>query len=335
MKINNGPMAMPWGRYYMGRMAHITIKLAAAFLCGIVAAPTAFAQDEASRPYPANNPSDAASPPQQARPAGPPPGVADSIFAGDWVTIGIGGGVRPSYDGSDNYNFGPAPLIQGSIDGFDFGARGPGLFVDIIRDGARDARGQQKKVQFVFGPQVQLRFDRTGRIGDDVVALLGERETAVELGFTSGVVIKELANPVDSLSFTLDAGWDVAGAHNGRVLRGSIGYATPLSRAAFANLSLSATHVDDNYADSYYSIDAAGSAASGLSVFDADSGFSSAGAFLVLGYDLSGNALDGGFSLFGLSSYSRQLGDAKRTPITSVRGDANQWFVGGGVAYSF
>ncbi|MFC4291409.1 MipA/OmpV family protein [Sphingorhabdus arenilitoris] len=313
-------------------MNNIAPKLSAQLLLCSIATPFAYAQSSPSTPV---SDTTETAPPAGPPAGGPPPGLADSIFARDWITIGIGGGIRPSYEGSDDYNFGPAPLIQGSVDGFDFGARGPGLFVDVIRDGGRDERGQQKKIQFLLGPQVQLRLDRNNRIGDDVVALLGERDIGVEVGFTSGVSFRELLTPFDSLSFTLDAGWDVAGAHDGRVVRASVGYSTPLSRAAFANVSLSATHVDDNYADTYYSIDTAGSVASGLPVFDADGGVKSVGSFLVLGYDLSGNALDGGFSLFGLSSYTRLLGDAKRTPITSIRGDANQWFVGGGVAYSF
>jgi MipA family protein len=274
-----------------------------------------------------------AGPPANAggRPQGGPP---ETIFDDTWVTVGAGLGYRPSYEGSDDYNLSPAPLIQGSVDGFSFGARGPGLFVDAIRDSGR-VQGRERKIQFVLGPQILLRLDRTSRIKDPVVSLLGERDTAVEIGFTSGVAFKNVINPIDTLTLSLNAGWDVAGAHDGSMISPSISYSTPLSRAAFVNLSLSADRVDDNYAQTYYSIDAAGSAASGLPIYSADGGWKSAGAFMVAAYDLSGNALDGGFSLFGLASYNRLLGDAKRSPITSVRGSADQFFVGAGVAYSF
>jgi MipA family protein len=265
-----------------------------------------------------------------AGPAGPP----KTVFDDTWVSVGAGAGYRPSYEGSDDYNISPAPFIQGSVDGFNFGARGPGLFVDVIRDSGR-TQGQEKKIQLVLGPQIMFRFDRTSRIKDPVVSLLGERDTGVELGFTSGIAIKKLANPFDTLTVSLNAGWDVAGAHDGSIISPSVSYSTPLSRAAFVNLSLSADRVDDNFAHTYYTIDAAASTASGLPTFNADGGWKSAGAFLIGAYDLSGNALDGGFSLFGLSSYSRLLGDAKRSPITSIRGSADQFFVGGGIAYSF
>lgn len=264
-------------------------------------------------------------------PAGAPAaGPPETIFDETWVTIGAGAGFRPSYEGSNDYNISPAPLIQGSIEGFDFAARGPGLFVDLIRDNK-----PQNKVRFILGPQILFRLDRTSRINDPVVEALGERDTGVELGFTSGVAVKRLLNPFDTLTVALNAGWDVAGAHNGNVISPSVSYTTPLSRAVFVNLILSADRVDDNYAQTYYSIDAAGSAASGLPVFEAGGGWKSAGAFLITAYDLSGNALDGGFSLFALGSYNRLFGDAGRSPITSIRGSADQFFVGGGVAFGF
>jgi MipA family protein len=51
--------------------------------------------------------------------------------------------------------------------------------------------------------------------------------------------------------------------------------------------------------------------------------------------DLSGDARDGGWGVFGLVNYSRLTGDAKRSPVTSLRGDADQWFLAGGISYTF
>lgn len=258
------------------------------------------------------------------------PDLSDSVFAGDWVTLGLGVGYKPSYDGSDDYSLIPAPLIQGSVSGFDFGARGPGLYVDVIRDTNSDS-----KVKFLFGPQVRVRLDRNSGIKDPVVKLLGKRDVGVELGFTSGISFTGLTNPFDRLTFGVDAAWDIAGAHDGRVISPSVSFSTPLSRSAFVNLSVSADHVDDNYADTYFTVDPADSLASGLPVFAASGGWKNVGISALGGVDLSGNALDGGWSLFALTSYSKLLEDAKRSPVTSIRGDAGQWFVAAGVAYTF
>lgn len=263
------------------------------------------------------------------QPAGPPAGVKP-VFDENWATVGIGVGVSASYDGSDSYNAFPAPIIRGSYDGFDFGANGPGLYVDLVRDNKSES-----KTKFIFGPQFRVRLDRVNDIDDPVVELLGEEDAAVELGFTAGVKFDALLNPFDSLQIGVDAGWDIAGGHSGRVISPSIAYSTPLSRAAFARIGISANIVDDDYADTYFSIDSAGNLASGLPVFTADGGVKDIGGNLLLGYDLSGNALDGGFSVFAIGNYSQLLNDAKRSPVTSIRGDAGQWFGAVGVAYTF
>jgi outer membrane scaffolding protein for murein synthesis (MipA/OmpV family) len=252
------------------------------------------------------------------------------VFAGDWLTIGVGGGYGPSYEGSDDYVLFPAPLAQGSVGGFDFGARGPGLYVDLVRD-----TNSEGNVKFLAGPLVRVRTDRNNDIKDAVVRSLGKRDVAVEIGATAGVSFSKMLNPFDTLTLSSDVQWDVAKAHRGRLISPSISYSTPLSTAIFTNLSLSATHVDGNYADTYYSIDAAGSAASGLPLFDAKGGWKSYGASLLGGVDLSGDARDGGWGVFGLVSYSRLTGDAKRSPVTSIRGDADQWFLAGGISYTF
>jgi MipA family protein len=253
-----------------------------------------------------------------------------SVFTGDWITIGAGIGIKPNYDGSDDYEAFPAPIIQGSVSGFDFGARGPGLNVDLVRDSQSKGR-----VQFAFGPQFRVRSDRSNTIKDPAVALLGNRKTGVELGASAGVSVAKLISPFDRLTISVDTGWDVAGAHKGNVTSPSIGYSSPISRAAFVNLSVNAVHVSGNYARTYFSVDNAGSTASGLPVFIAKGGWKSIGASMLGGYDLSGNALDGGFSLFGLANYSRLTGDAKRSPVTAIRGDADQWFVAAGISYTF
>ena len=38
---------------------------------------------------------------------------------------------------------------------------------------------------------------------------------------------------------------------------------------------------------------------------------------------------------FVTGGYTKLLEDAKRTPLTSIRGDADQWLVGAGLAFTF
>ncbi|WP_417609837.1 MipA/OmpV family protein [Parasphingorhabdus sp.] len=258
-----------------------------------------------------------------------PPQPEKSVFDGDYLTAGVGVAVGPSYEGSDDYTISPLPVVLGSFGGIDFQPRGPGIAFDVIpdQDGA--------KVDFIFGPVVRARFDRENSIKDPVVRSLGKLDFAVEVGPFAGIQVNRVLNPYDSLTAQVDVRWDVAGAHDGMVVYPSLTYFTPLSQGVVTSLSFSGEYVDDNYADYYFSISPAGSAASGLPTFTADSGWKNVSASVLTGVDLDGDVTNGGFSLIFLGSYSRMLGDPKRSPVTSIRGSADQFFGAIGVGYTF
>ena len=54
-----------------------------------------------------------------------------------------------------------------------------------------------------------------------------------------------------------------------------------------------------------------------------------------VGFDLDGDFRNGGFAIGVAGGYTRMLGDAARTPYTSIRGDADQWFAAAGIGYIF
>lgn len=271
--------------------------------------------------------------PATAQDADTPPasdaGAGDTVFDGDYLTIGAGGLYVPSYDGSDDYVFSPVPMIQGSIAGIGISPRGGGLALDFIPD--RAGAG----VQFAFGPTARLRMSRAKQIKDEVVKLLPELHSAIEVGPSAGVSFPGVLNPYDSLSMTVDARWDVNGAHNGMVVDPSLSYLTPLSTGIAAVLSVSGEWADDDFMDYYYSIDADAAAITGLDQFKAGSGFRSVGVNLLLGWDFDNDLRNGGLALFAIGGYSKLLGDAADTPFTAVRGSADQWLGGLGIAYTF
>lgn len=263
----------------------------------------------------------------QEDPAPVPP--EQTVFDGDYLTAGIGVAVGASYEGSDDYTISPLPVVLGSFGGIDFQPRGPGIAFDLIPD------QEGAKVDFIFGPVVRARFDRQNSIKDPVVRSLGKLDVAVEVGPFAGIQVNRVLSPYDSLTAQVDVRWDVAGAHDGMVVFPSLTYFTPLSRGVVTSLSVNGEYVDDDYADYYFSISPAGSAASGLPTFTATSGWKNVGATVLTGVDLDGDVTNGGFSLIFLGSYSRMLGDPKRSPVTSIRGSANQFFGAIGVGYTF
>lgn len=251
------------------------------------------------------------------------------VFDGDYLTVGVGGFYGPSYEGSDDYVLFPAPVVQGNLLGIAITPRPGGIALDVIPDG-KDA-----KVGFSLGPVANIRRDRASRIKDPVVKSLGKLDTAVEIGANAGVTVYDLVTGYDSLTFSADAKWDVAGAHKGMLWGPSISYFTPVSKGAAVNLSVSAEHMDDDYANYYFTVSPAASAVSGLAAFQADSGWKSVGVNALVGVDFDGDLTNGGLAGFVTGGYSRMLGDAKRTPFTSIRGDADQWLIGGGLAFTF
>ncbi|MEA3032771.1 MAG: MipA family protein [Sphingomonadales bacterium] len=245
------------------------------------------------------------------------------------LTIGIGGGYLPSYEGSDDYQWVPIGLALGKVGGFGFATRGTTLTLDLIRD----APGAP--VSFEFGPAANLRLDRSSHIKDPQVRALGKIDRAVEVGAYAGVAKNRLLDPYDSLALRVTWLHDVSGTHGSSILSPSIEYSTPLSPKTYALLSASADHVGRGYAQTYFSITPAGAVRSGLPVFNATSGWKSVRLSLFLAQTLAGDLRRPRLSLFAGVSYSRLLNDFRRSPIVSVAGSPNQYLAAAGLAYSF
>ncbi len=256
------------------------------------------------------------------------PAVVEEL-AGDFLIVGIGGALVPSYDGSDDYVFTPLPLLQGSIRGVGISPRPAGIALDLIDD--RGAEGMSVSL----GPVVRLRSSRASQVEDSVVELLPKLDRAIEVGTAAGIAFPAVLNPYDSVSLSADLRWDIAGAHGGMTFSPSISYTTPLSRGIAAILSVGGEYAGDRFMDYYYTVSPESAAITGLPVYEASAGFRSIGATMLLGFDLNGDLTDGGFSLFALGGYSEMLGDARATPFTSIRGSAGQWTGGLGLAYAF
>ena len=271
-------------------------------LAGLCAASPAWAQDPAPLPSP------------------------EEINSADGFTIAAGGAIIPDYEGSNDYRLIPAAALRGRVHGIAFSTRGLYLYVDFVPGTG--------KVDFDAGPIVGLRLNRTGKIKDDVVNLLPDRKTAVEVGGFAGVSFAGLTNPYDSLAVSLDVVKDVASAHQSTIFSPNVEFSTPLSRTFYVSTSVSADFVSNRFADYYFSVSPAEALASGLPVFNASGGMENWKLAMLANYSLSGD-LRHGLSLFGTGTYSRLLGDFKRSPIVSDRGSANQWLGALGLAYSF
>lgn len=248
----------------------------------------------------------------------------------DTITIGGGVGLVPSYDGSNDYVVIPAAAVRGRVNGINFSSRGLQLSADLIRDKS------MASWDLMLGPVVSLNLNRTARIVDARVLALGRRRAAFEVGGYVGIgKTGVITSPYDRLSLRVNYVRDVTGVHNSYVLTPVIDYGTPISRSAYIGIGGSATIVGDSYAETYFAVDAAGAARSGLPLFARPrGGVKNYTANLLFNYALSGD-LQHGLQLFTLVSYSRLQGDFARSPLTSVAGNPNQVYSAIGLGYTF
>lgn len=245
------------------------------------------------------------------------------------LSIGLGVGYVPSYEGSDDYRVIPAGIVRGKVGGHAFYSRGLQLFLDLVPE----APGET--LDLAIGPVAGARLNRTGSIKDARVKALGELDTAIELGGFVGIgKTGVITSAYDNLSFRVSYMKDVGGAHKSYIVTPAIEYGTPLSRTAYVGIGLSADFVGDGYASYYFDVSPAGALASGLTPYQAKGGFKSWNASLGASKSLTGDLLKG-LSLFGVGSYSRLQNDFRQSPIVSQAGSANQWFAAVGLAYSF
>lgn len=255
--------------------------------------------------------------------SGPPPGVRDD--GSDRLTIGFGLGVSTDYEGSDDYKLQPGGLFQGRVSGIEFQVRGPGITTDFVPD------KPDSKTRLAFGPALQLRLDRTGEIKDPRVAALGDRKTAVEVGFTAGIGKRGVLIPPASLNFDVTFLHDVAGAHKSYVVTPTLSLNSSVLRSSFARLGVSADFVGKGYAATYFDV-APGNV---LPAYATNGGgLKSLGTSLLYTHDLGG-APRKGWGLFALANYKRLVGKFADSPIVRDAGSASQVFAVAGVSYSF
>ncbi len=236
------------------------------------------------------------------------------------LTVGIGAGVAPDYEGANEYKAIPLPIFDLRYNGFSLRTSKLGVEADIVPLEAIQA-----------GPIIRYNTGRDSGVDDEIVRLLPEVDGSVELGAYVGTGLPLNVIGLDSDSIlTARVGFlhGLDGGHEGSTVEGSVGMVSRVTEQFTLIGSVSATYMSGDYADSFFSVSPAGSAASGLAAFDAASGMKDIGATLIGSY-----AVTDTWSLNGIGSYTRLLGDAADSPIVSERGSENQFFGGLGISY--
>jgi MipA family protein len=234
------------------------------------------------------------------------------------VTLGAGAGVAPDYEGSDEYE--AVPLWNLNVSNLYH----PKTYVQVF--------GPLLRSNFI--PDDHWRLGVAGQfikkrdnVHNNQVDRLKSVDASAMLGLIGGYDF--LADPRQDLVLEVEARQDVAN-DNGflATIRGA--YRGRLTDSLGGVAFVGSTWADDDYMKSYFGIDAANAAASGLDQFNANEGFKD----VSFGGALSYRFLER-WSVAVLGTYARLLNDAKDSPIVDDVGDANQFFGGALINYQF
>lgn len=220
------------------------------------------------------------------------------------LTIGVGGGVSPDYEGSNDYEFGFGPNISATWRNTIF-YRGKSIGVNIIRQ-------KDLKAGLIAARAAKRKED-----DNDKLEGLGDVDSGIEVGG----FVSYRNRP---WRFNAEARQEVDSGHEGALLELSVGTDLPLAKP-LVFVELGTTLVDDDYMESFFGVDSQQSADSGLKKYNADAGIKDVNLSISAGYPLSDR-----WRIAAMVEYKRLLGDAADSPIVD---DKNQFTAGLGLTY--
>jgi len=237
--------------------------------------------------------------------------------------VAVAGGAIPDYVGSDDYQggVGLAGLIK-----FGSTERYVRLVATDLQVNLLDSK------TWAVGPALNYRFGRDSDVDDVAVSLMRDIDDTVEAGAFGSWQWVGNDDPRHRFIVSGEFLHDVGGEHDGYLLTGSARYFKPLEQVKPLTLSIGATltYGSSDYMDTYFSVDAADAARSGLPQFRADGGLRDLRIPMLAIWSFNQS-----WHVSGGAIYSRLLSNASDSPVTDLRGSANQWYVGAGVAYAW
>lgn len=227
------------------------------------------------------------------------------------TSLGLGVGMAPDYEGSEDYT--AVPLVFARVgwgDGDYVMLKGTQLRWNLMDD------------QFEIGPLVQYRMERDD-VDNNQVDAMKDIDDAVEAGF----FVTGRSGP---WSATLEFAADVSDTHDGFLITLGGDYKQTISDAFKITYGLSTTYASDDYMETYFQVDAGNRGTSTLPNYDADGGIKDISLNVAADYRFNDK-----WSLVGNVGYKHLLGDAADSPIVDDEGSEGQLFIGAMGVYRF
>jgi outer membrane scaffolding protein for murein synthesis (MipA/OmpV family) len=226
-------------------------------------------------------------------------------------SFGLGAGVVPDYEGSDDYEVVPVPFAEAVwSNNMYVRLQGLKLMANVLPHDI-----------FRLGPMANYRGDRDD-VDDSAVDRLEKVDNAFELGAFAGVELDQWYARLEYLQ-------DISDEHDGYLFTLAGGYNWQVEQNSTLSFGVSTTYADSDYMETYFGIDRDNALRSGLREFGADSGIKDVAFSLGLTHRFTENW---GLRVLGL--YKRLTDDAADSPITDDRGDRDQFLAGALVTYT-
>ena len=227
-------------------------------------------------------------------------------------SIGGGIGVAPDYEGSEDYELVPVPTGAAMFDN--------GMFVKLVGLNLRANLIPSKTWR--LGPMYNYRPSRS-RVDNNRVDRMSNVSDANEIGGFGGFYYN---NWFVFLEFLADTG----DAHDGWLGTARGGYNHAASKSWRLSFGLSTTYASGGYMSTYFGVDGADAARSGLRTFNADEGLKDIAFDLGIACQFTDH-IGGRF----IGQYKMLINDADESSPVTNEGSQHQIFGGLLVVYTF
>lgn len=220
-------------------------------------------------------------------------------------SVGVGVGITPDYEGSEDNQVIPMLMLSGRYDsGRSFSLAGPKLKVDLLAHR-----------NYTLGPVFNYHMGRSD-VDNRQVDVMKDIDGTLEAGVVGGVNYNNWNIGFELLQDMLDE-------HNGMKLQLSAGYRWKAADRLSIVPGVSLTYADEDYMQTFFGVNSSNRGTSTLTDYSADSGLKDVGAKILARYTPWER-----WGLTTILSYTLLLNDAKDSPIVDGQGDARQVFFG-------
>lgn len=224
------------------------------------------------------------------------------------IRTSFGVGFAPDFEGSEDYDPIPILSVRAEFENFRVELNGLNGGVDV-----------SPFKRWEFGPAFSFRFGRDDDVDNDVVAMLREIDEAFEIGFFVGYRLSPKLLDRDLIAVRVTFLHDVTSVHEGFLVAAGATYSFQALQMLRVGIGPTISFANEDYFDTFFSVDANNAARSGLPTFDADGGLRDLGFNSTVTFFATRR-----WSVTWFLAYRRLVGDAADTPIVDFEGNPNQ-----------